>query len=139
MAARPGIGGSFKVDSSSNVLTEIAGYLSDISGDASTEELDGTAFQPGSTTPVKYIVFGATERTMTVTGFWEPAAETFFSAIDGLTGLDYEYGPEGTATGKTKISGTLNAGNWSGPQQSVGGLITFTMTFKVNSRTVGTF
>jgi hypothetical protein len=70
---------------------------------------------------------------------WVPAAETFFAAIDGLQNLDYEYGPEGTASGKTKISGTLNAGGWSGPQQTVNGLITFTMTFKVNSRTVSTF
>ncbi|HJT96611.1 MAG TPA: hypothetical protein VJ777_32445 [Mycobacterium sp.] len=139
MSAHAGIGASLKVDSSGGVLTEIATYLTDISGDVSTDELDGTTFQPGATTPTKYIVFGATERTMSVTGMWTEAAETFFSAIDGLTGLDYEYGPLGTATGRTKISGTLNAGGWSGPQQTVNGLITFTMTFKINSRTVGTF
>jgi hypothetical protein len=139
MAALPGIGASLKVDSAVNVLTEIATYLTDISGDVSTDELDGTTFQPGATSPTKYIVFGATERTMAITGMWVPAAETFFAAIDGLQNLDYEYGPEGTASGKTKISGTLNAGGWSGPQQTVNGLITFTMTFKVNSRTVSTF
>ena len=139
MAAHAGIGASLKVDSASNVLTEIATYLTDISGDTSTDELDGMTFQPGALSPVKFIVFGATERTMSVTGMWTAAAETFFSAIDGLTALDYEYGPLGTTAGLTKISGTLNAGGWSGPQQTVNGLITFTMTFKVNSRTVGTF
>lgn len=139
MAAYAGVGASLKVDSASNVLTEIATYLTDITGDVSTDELDGTTFQPGATTPTKYIVFGATERSMTVTGMWTPDSETFFAAIDGLQGLDYEYGPRGTTSGYTKISGTLNAGNYSGPQQTVSGLITFTMTFKVNSRTVGTF
>jgi hypothetical protein len=139
MAGLPGAGASLKVDSSVNVLTEIATWLNDISSDASTDELDATTFTPGATAPVKSIIFGATERTMTIAGRWVPAAETFFSAIDGLQNLDYEYGPEGTATGKTKISGTLNAGSWSGPQQSVDGVIGFTMTFKVNSRTVGTF
>jgi hypothetical protein len=139
MAAHAGIGASLKVDSAANVLTEISQWLTDISGDTSTDELDGTTFQAGATSPVKFIVFGATERTMSVTGMWVAAAETFFSAIDGLTNLDYEYGPLGTTSGLTRISGTLNAGGWSGPQQTVNGLITFTMTFKVNSRTVGTF
>lgn len=139
MAAYAGIGASLKVDSSGNVLTEIGQWLTDISGDASTDELDGTTFQAGATTPTKYIVFGATERTMNVTGMWTPDSELFFTGIDGLQNLDYEYGPRGTTSGYTKISGTLNAGNYSGPQQSASGLITFTMTFKVNSRTVGTF
>lgn len=139
MAAHAGIGASLKVDSAVNVLTEIATYLTDISGDVSTDELDGTTFQPGATSPTKYIVLGATERTMSISGMWTAAAETFFSAIDGLTSLDYEYGPLGTTAGYPKITGTLNAGGWSGPQQTVNGLITFTMTFKVNSRTVTTF
>jgi hypothetical protein len=139
MAAYPGIGGSLQVDSASNVLTEIATWLTDISGDTSTDEFDGTTFQPGSTTPVKYVVFGATERTMSVSGMWVDAAEVFFSAIDGLQGLDYIQGPRGTTAGYPKISGLLNAGNWSGPQQTVGGLITFSMTFKLTSRTVSTF
>ncbi len=139
MAALPGAGASFKVDDSVGTLTEIATYLTDISGDTSTEEFDGTTFSPGAAAPVKYIVFGATERSMSISGMWVPAAETFFTSIDGLQDLEYEYGPEGTASGKTKIYGTLNAGGWSGPQQTVNGLITFTMTFKVNSRTVTTF
>lgn len=139
MSAHAGIGASLQVDSASNVLTEIATWCTDISGDATTDELDGTTFQPGSTTPTKYIVFGATERTMSITGMWVAAAETFFSAIDGQQGLDYIHGPLGTTVGLTKISGLLNAGNWSGPQQTVGGLITFSMTFKITSRAVSTF
>lgn len=139
MAGVAGAGASFQLDSASNVLTEIATYLTDIAGDASTDELDATTFSPGATAPVKSIIFGATERTFTLTGNWTAAAETFFSAIDGLTGLDYIYGPQGTTVGNTKISGTVNAGAWSGPQQSVSGVITFSMTLKVNSRTVGTY
>lgn len=139
MSAHAGIGASLKVGDASNVLTEIATYLTDISGDVATDELDGTTFQPGSTVPTKYIVFGATERTMSASGMWTAAAETFFSAIDGLNDRSYEYGPLGTTAGLAKISGTLNVGGWSGPQQTVNGLITFTITFKINSRTVGTF
>jgi hypothetical protein len=109
MAAIRGAGASFKVDDAvGGTLTEIATYLTDISGDTSTEEFDGTTFSPGATAPVKYIVLGATERTMSVSGMWVAAAETFFSAIDGLQDLEYEYGPTGTAAGSVKIYGTLN-------------------------------
>jgi hypothetical protein len=139
MAGLSGAGASFKLGDASNVLTEIATYCNDISSDASTDELDATTFTPGATAPTKSIVFGATERTFTLSGRWVAAAETFFTAIDGLQNRSYEYGPEGTATGKTKISGTVNVGAWSGPQQAVDGVIGFIITLKVNSRTVGTF
>jgi len=139
MAARPESGASFKVGDAANTLTEIAIYCNDIAGDASTDELDGTVFTPGATAPVKYIIFGATERTYTLSGRWEPAAETFFTAVDGLANRSYECGPEGTASGKTKISGTVNVGAWSGPQQAVDGVIGFTVTLKVNTRVVATY
>jgi hypothetical protein len=77
---------------------------------------------------------------MSVSGRWDAAAETFFNSISGLQNRNYEYGPEGTATGKTKISGTLNVGIWNGPgDQNVNGVIGFTLELRVNSRTVGTF
>lgn len=139
MAGLPGAGASFKLGDAANTLTEIATWLNDIAGDASTDELDATTFTPGATAPVKSIIFGATERTHTLAGRWVPAAETFFSSVDGLQNRSYEYGPEGTASGKTKISGTANVGAWSGPQQSVDGVIGFTVTLKLNSRVVGTF
>jgi hypothetical protein len=139
MAALPGAGASLRIGNASNTLTEVAIWLDDISSDASTDELDGTTFTPGATAPSKFILFGATERTMTLSGRWLPAVETFFNAIDGMTDRLYEYGPEGTAVGKTKISGTVNVGAWSGPQQNVSGVIGFTVTLKVNTRAVALF
>ena len=133
MAALPGAGASFKLGDAANVLTEIAIYLNEIASDAATDELDGTTFTPGATAPVKFIVFGATERSYALSGRWLPITETFFAAIDGLQNRSYEYGPEGTATGKTKISGTVNVGAWSGPQQAVDGVIGFTISLKVNT------
>jgi len=142
MAGLSGAGASFKLGNSTETpaggaLTEIATWLEDIAADASTDELDATTFSPGAVAPLKSIIFGATERGFTMTGRWVPAAETFFNAISGMQGRTYEYGPEGTAAGKTKISGTVNVGAWSGPAQSVGGVIGFTLSLKVNSRTVG--
>jgi hypothetical protein len=142
MAGLSGAGASFKLGNSTEtpaggVLTEIATWLEDIASDASTDELDATTFSPGATAPIKSIIFGATERTFTLTGRWVPAAETFFNAVNGMSNRTYEYGPEGTTAGKTKISGTVNVGAWSGPQQSVGGVIAFTITMKTNTRVVG--
>lgn len=139
MAGVPGIGGSFKLDSSGNVLTEIATWLTDIASDASTDKFETTTFQPGATIPIKTFSYGATERTYSLTGNWVAAAETFFSAIDGMTAQDYEYGPTGTASGNIKILGTCAVGAWSGPQQQVSGIITFSIELSLNSRTVTTF
>lgn len=133
MPAR-GAGASFKING-----TEVANWLNDIGGDAATDELDATTFVPNATAPIKVILFGATERTFTLAGLWIPAVETFFSAIEGLEGQTYAYGPQGdVGAGKTLISGLVNVGAWSGPQQGVNGLITFTVTLKATTRTVTT-
>ncbi len=139
MAGLPGAGASFKIGNAVNTLTEIATYLESIGADASSDELDATTFSPGATQPLKSTIFGATDRTFTFTGRWVPAVETLFSAISMMQDRSYEYGPEGTATGKTKISGTLNVGPYSGPQQDVAGVISFSISAKVNTRVVGTF
>jgi hypothetical protein len=139
MAGLPGAGLSFKIGDATNVLTEIATYLESLGADASSDELDATTFTPGATQPVKSIIFGATDRTYTLSGRWVPAVETLFSAISMMQDRNYEHGPEGTASGKVKISGTVNVGPYSGPQQDVAGVISFSITLKVNSRTVGTF
>lgn len=134
-----GVGASFKLDSVSNVLTQIATFLDSIQGASDTDQLDGNTFQPGVAVPVKNIVPGFSTKGYSCSGKWSAAAETFFSAIEGMQGLDYEYGPEGTAVGKTKISGLCSCYSYSGPQSDVGGITTFTVELSVSSRTVGTF
>ena len=133
-----GSGASFKLSSAAFVLTEIATWLSDIGTEADQEEITSTTFSPGSNTPLKTTLFGATDRGYTLTGDWSPAVETFFSALDGLTNIAYEHSPEGTAVGKVRIFGSVNVGAWSGPQQTAAGHITFTVSLAVNTRTVET-
>ena len=138
--AVPGAGASLKIGDATNVLTEVATWLESISNSGDADELDGTVFVPGATVATKITLFGAVNRSMSISGRWDAAAETFFNSISGLQNRSYEYGPEGTATGKTKISGTLNVGIWNGPgDQNVNGVIGFTLELRVNSRTVGTF
>lgn len=133
MPAR-GAGASFKING-----TETAQWLNEIGGDAAQDELDATTFNPNATQPTKTIFFGATERTFTLSGLWIPAVETFFSALEGVEGASYAYGPQGdVGAGKTLISGLCNIGSWTGPQQTALGLITFSITLKATTRVVST-
>lgn len=130
---------SFKLDNSVGTLTDISTYLDGVDGSSDTEVLDGTTFQPSVAVPLKERVPGFSEKGYSLSGKWTAAAETFFSAVETLTGLDYEYGPEGTAAGKVKISGLCNCSSYSGPQSSVGGITTFTVELLVTTRVVSTY
>jgi hypothetical protein len=134
-----GAGASFKLDNSVGTLTDISTYLDGIDGSSDADELDGTTFQPNVAAPIKVILSGFRTRAYSLSGKWTAAAETFFAAIEGLNDLDYEYGPDGTVAGKTKISGTLNCLSYSGPQSSIDGITTFSAELRVNTRVVGTY
>lgn len=137
-----GVGASLKVDDGTTspiTLTDVSTYLDSIQGSSNTDELDGTTFQPGVASPVKDIIPGFSTKGFSLGGKWTAAAETFFSGIEGLQGLHYEYGPDGTASGKTKITGLCSCLSYSGPQSSVSGITTFTVELRVSTRSVGTF
>lgn len=134
-----GIGTSFKLDNASAVLTEIATYLDSVQGSSDTDEQDGTTFQPGVAVPIKTIVPGMSSKGFSLSGKWSAAAETFFSGIEGKSGLNYNYGPDGTTAGKTKVSGLATCLSYSGPQSSVDGITTFAAEIRVTSRVVGVY
>lgn len=136
-----GIGASFKLEdgASPSTLTDISTYLDNIQGTSDVDKLDATTFQPNVASPLKSEIAGFRTRGFTLTGKWTAAAETFFSAVEGAEGINYEFGPEGTTTGKTKISGTCNVLNYSGPQASIDSIETFTCEISVVTRVVGTY
>jgi hypothetical protein len=139
MPAISGAGTSFKLHNSSAVLTDISTLLDGVDGSSDADELDGTTFQPGVAAPIKNIIPGFRTRGYTLSGKWSSTAEDFFAAIEGFQNLSYEYGPEGTATGKKKISGTCNCLSYTGPQSSVDGITTFQVELRVNTRVVATY
>ena len=137
-----GIGASFKLTSgitSPLTLTDVSTYLDKIDGSSTTDKLDGTTFQPNVTNPLKVEIPGQTTRGFALGGKWTAASESFFAAVEGLQGLEYEYGPDGTTSGKKKIYGHCNCLSYSGPQSSVGGITTFTVELTVTSRNVGSY
>jgi hypothetical protein len=134
-----GTGTSFKLDNSVGTLTDISTYLDGVDGSSDADELDGTTFQPNVAAPIKDILAGFRTRGFSLSGKWSAAAETFFAAIEGLNGLDYEYGPDGTTAGKPKISGLCNCLSYTGPQSSVDGITTFAAELRPSTRVVGTY
>ena len=134
-----GIGGGFKIDSSTNVLTNVSPYLRNIAGGSDVERIDETVLQPDVAAPVKTEVAGFRTFNYTLTVLYSPASFTFFQAIEGLEGLDYEHGPIGFTVGDQKIFGLCNCLSVGAPSQGTSGTSEFTVELNVTSRSVGTF
>jgi hypothetical protein len=131
--AHAGIKTRFKLDNASGTLTDISTYLDSVQGSSDTEFLDGTTFQPDAVTAIKNEIPGFATKGLSLSGKWTEAAEAFFSAIEGLQNLEYEYKPDDPNM-YSSITGTCSCGSYSGPQSSVDGIITFTVELRVQSR-----
>ena len=137
--ASKGIGAGFKIDNASNVLTDVSGYLRGVSGGTEPSRLDATVLQPDVASPTKTEIAGFTTRNITLTVLYAAAAFTLFSAIEGLEGLDYQYGPDGFTAGDQKISGLCNCLSVALPTATTDNVQEFSVELNVTSRTVGTF
>jgi len=133
-----GIGTSLKL-TIATVLTEVAIYLDSISPKVSADKLDGTVFQPGVANPKKDMIPGFSTESWSLKGKWSAAAHTAFRALNGQTAVPYQYGPDGTTAGKTKITGLCNISGYSGPDSSVAGITTFTVDMDVTTSVDGVF
>jgi hypothetical protein len=134
-----GIRAFLQVDDSAGTPVDISHFLDGITPSSDTDELDGTTFQPGVAAPTKEIIAGFRTRALSLSVKWTPAAETFFSGIEGKSGLDYAYGPLGKDLGMTGISGVCNCLSWTGPVSTVDGVITGTAELRCSTRVLGTF
>ena len=148
-----GIGRSFKLSDAGGgspfTMVDISAWLKSAEPSNSTDEYDGTTYQPGVLDPMKDMRPGFSNRAYALGGLWSKAVEDFFSGdasgsppvvgVNGVTGLAYEDGPEGTAVGNVRISGLCNCSGYSGPKPPVDGLITWDATLKQTTRIVDTF
>ena len=134
-------GAYFRLGDASNVLTDISSNLLSITAAGETADFTAAYFNPGASLPLQTKGYGATTRTYTLVGWWDQTVDSFFEAISGLQNRNFEYGPEGSTTGKRKWSGTVNVGVWNGPgeQNAESGFLPFEIELSVVTRTVGTF
>lgn len=137
--ASKGIGGGFKIDSSVNVLTDVSNYLRAVNGTSDLSKLDATYLQPDVAAPLTIEISGKRTRTLSLTALYSAAAFTFFTAIEGLEGLDYNIGPDGFTAGDQKLYGLCNCLSVSFPNIDVDSVETFTVEITVTSFSVGVF
>lgn len=131
----------FSLDDSSGSLRAIYGDLNQISGLPGAAGLsDVTAFGDGGERSIR----GIEGLTFTLTGnFNTGSATASITVLNGLRTLEttssFEYGPEGSASGKVKYSGECWMESFD-VSAAVKDKVPFTATFKLDSTlTVGTY
>ncbi|MEN3329012.1 MAG: hypothetical protein V7638_3819 [Acidobacteriota bacterium] len=101
---------SFKIDNLANTLTDISTKLNNVDFPQEAELLDVTTFQASA----KQFIVGFKDNKISLQGRWDATVDAHLAAILGVgeptaqttnEGFDFEYGPEGTSTGKTKYTG----------------------------------
>lgn len=134
-------GAYFRIGDAANTLTDISTKLASVTPSGDTETFDASVFNPGASLPTRTTGYGATSRTYTLVGWWDQTIDDLFEAISGMQNRNFEYGPEGTTTGKRKYSGTVNVGVWNGPgeQSAEGGFLPFEIEVSVVTRVSGVF
>lgn len=132
MAFVHGKGAVFKIDNSGGTLQTLTAYIdgADISNKVEMAETTTMGSE------VKTYVSGQSDGTLSISGKYDSTASTGPDAIlDGLVGSEvtstFEYGPEGSATGKVKYTGEcfLTGYNISAP---VGDVVKFTADFQIS-------
>jgi hypothetical protein len=137
--ASKGIGAGFKIDSSVDVLTDVSSYLRGISGGSDVNRIDATVLQPDVAAPIKTEVAGFRTFSITLTVLYSKAAFTFFQAIEGLEGQNYEYGPDGFTAGDQKILGLCNVLSVGLPSATPDNVQEFSVELNLTSRSVSTY
>lgn len=134
-----GIGAGFRVDSSTNVLTNVSPWIRSISGSSDPTRIDETTLQPDVAAPTKTEIAGFRTFSYSLTVLWSAASFSFFQAIEGLEGLDYEHAPQGFTSGRQRIYGLCNCLSVSPPSASPEGTQEFTVEFNMTTRLVNTY
>jgi hypothetical protein len=134
-----GKGAYFALDANTaaGTPTNISSYIRRIERGGDTERVDGTVIT--SVKREQEATFETVE--LTIVFKWSPAAVAFIAGIkaDPL-GLDYEYGPNGNATGRTKYTGTCNVLDApTMPGSDPNSLTELTVVLSMNTETIGTF
>lgn len=146
MAGKKGRIASLKLDNLAGTLTDLSRKGAKISINFSTEILDATTFQP--TNGAKEKMVGVSDGKISFEGNADSTVATHLLAIRGQgeptggsegEGFDFEIGPEGTASGKRKLTGKCLLASY-GEEVDVNGINKFTAELELHGDvTVGTF
>lgn len=102
MAAKHGRNTSLKLDNAAGTLTDLSTAITSLDFPREAELLDATHFQSAD----KEFVPGFRDGKISFEGFADATVSTHLNGILGQEAtVSFEYGPEGTATGKRKFTG----------------------------------
>lgn len=107
MSFRHGKNAVFKLDSSAGSLVDLSAYLDDISFPRSVETGETTTYGNNA----KTYITGLSDATISLGGKFHATADAHFGALiaallDGtVTSASFEYGPEGSTSGRIKFTG----------------------------------
>ena len=123
MAFRHGKSAVFKLDNSSATLTDISVYLDDVSLPRSIETAETTTF--GVSGGSKTYVTGLNDATISLSGKYDATVDALLAGVLGQdAALNWNYGPEGSTTGRIKFTGLAILTKYD-VKSPVGGVVTF--------------
>lgn len=135
---------SFKIDNLANTLTDISTKLNNVDFPQEAELIDVTTFQAAA----KQYIVGFKDNKIALQGRWDATIDAHLNPLVGVgeptgqtsnEGFDFEFGPEGTSTGKTKYTGKCFVVNFK-RTAPVNGAEQFTADLQVTGdATRGTF
>ena len=138
MAKGAGRASNFQVKDSGDVLRDLSDHIQNVDFPRETAALEVTGL---GDTDRKYIV-GLKGGTISVSGNWDAAANNVDVTLSGILGeqdQDFQYGPEGTATGKVKYTGACVETRYT-VGSPVDGVVSFSADFQITGAvTRGTF
>lgn len=138
---RHGKSAAFKIDNAAGTLTDISDVLDEIGFPREVETGETTTFG----NQAKTYVVGLSDSTISLSGKFDATVDAHLTALiaalqDGtLDSASYEYGPEGTASGRTKYTGEVLVTSYE-VSSPVGDVITFSVELQgTGPVTRGTF
>lgn len=126
----------FKIEDSGSTLRDISAALKDVSFPVTLDTPETTAF--GSDT--KTYVVGIKDGRFSCSGMFDATIDGYLQGIYGLeSARGFEYGPEGSATGRIKFTGSVFLTSYT-ISGSVSDMVAASLEFQVTgSVTRGTY
>lgn len=135
MAFGHGKDAAFSVATVAGTLTDISAYVTSVKLNTGRDEADITALGAS----YKNFLAGVQDASIDVEGIYDPTVDAILFALGTATSTTWTYGPQGTASGSVKFSGTALRGDYNIPT-SVSDAVTWDANFHVKGAiTRGTF
>jgi len=122
----------FKLDDSGGTLRDLSAYLDDLGFPRDIETAETTTF--GVSGSAKTYIVGLSDATISISGKFDSTADGYLAGVLGQSAtLSFEYGPEGSSSGKVKYSGECIMTSYE-VSASVGDVVTASADFQVTGQ-----